>query len=144
VFTPSPRAQLTQRVCGPACRVARNRKLARARRRRDEDGYRADECRRQQERREAHASRASTTGAAEAAAKAGTSGATEVRRGCHAPPSVSKSLKLLDDLVQFVDRRLEASRASLLRALRRKWASEHAGRGDGVAAVTRQLPRPSA
>jgi len=144
MFTPSPRAQLTQRVCGAACRTARNRKLGRARRRRDEDGYRADECRRQQERREAQAARASAMGAAEAAAEAGTSGAAEVRRECHAPPSASKPLELLDDLVRFVDRRLEASRASLLRALRRKWASEHAGRGDGVAPVTRQLPRPSA
>ena len=34
-FTPSPRAVLSQRVCGAACRAARDRKLPRGRRRRD-------------------------------------------------------------------------------------------------------------
>jgi hypothetical protein len=42
-FTPSPRALATQRVCGSECRAARDRKLARKRRREDLDAYREDE-----------------------------------------------------------------------------------------------------
>jgi hypothetical protein len=47
-FTPGPRAVGTQLVCGPACRAVRDRKLARARRQKDVDGFRDDERLRQQ------------------------------------------------------------------------------------------------
>jgi hypothetical protein len=135
MFTPSPRAQSTQRVCGPECRAARDRKLARARRRREVDDYRADECKRQRERRKALVVQASEARAAQARAaqaQATEFGATEARAaeggaGCHAPPSASKPAKSLEDLVRFVDRWLEASRASLLRDLRRKWPPQRAG-----------------
>jgi hypothetical protein len=109
-FTPSPRARSTQRVCGPACRAARDRKLGRARRRVDIAGARADDRRRQQ------AARARRAEAREAPARAAPSGA-----GCHAPPSAPKSAQLPEDLVRFVDRAFEASRASLVRDLRKKW-----------------------
>jgi hypothetical protein len=147
VFTPSPRAQSTQRVCGPECRAARDRKLARARRRREVDAYRADERGRQQERRAAQAARAAEVRAGQA--EAATPDAAQARAvtaggGCHAPPSASNPSESLDEIVRFVDRRLEVSRASLLRALRRKWPSQRGGRGEGQASVTRQLPRPSA
>ena len=47
-FTPSPQARATQRVCSAPCRAARDRKLARKRRREDLDGFRDDDKRRQQ------------------------------------------------------------------------------------------------
>jgi hypothetical protein len=147
VFTPSPQAQSTQRVCGPECRVARDRKLARARRRREVEAYRADERGRQQERRAAQAARAAETCTAQGEAatpEAAQARAAAAGGGCHAPPSASKPSESLEEVVRFVDRRLEASRASLLRALRRKWPSQRAGRGEGQAGVTHQLPRPSA
>jgi hypothetical protein len=105
-FIPSPRAQSTQRVCGVDCRSVRDRKLARARRRREVDDYRADE----QVRQEASRGRR--------AAKARAAEAGEV---CHAPASASKSSKLPEEFVEFVDRAVEASRATLLRVLRRNW-----------------------
>jgi hypothetical protein len=108
-FTPSPRARQTQRVCGPACRAARDRKLARQRRRADLIGTREDDKRRQQ------ALRARRSEARAAAVQASTG------VGCHAPRSASKSEELPEDLVRRVDRAFEASRASLLRDLRRKW-----------------------
>lgn len=103
-FAPSPRALTTQRVCGPACRVARDRKLARARRRREIDDYRADERRRQEESR---ADRAKTAAGAPAR--------------CHAPPSARKPPDLHEEVLQIVDRVLDVSRAILLRDLRRSW-----------------------
>ena len=104
-YTPSPRARSTQRVCGAECRAARDRKLARVRRRREIDDYRADERARQQ------ASRA-------ARAKAPTA---EIGGPCHAPASASKSAKLPEEILRFVDRAVEASRATLLRGLSRSW-----------------------
>jgi hypothetical protein len=108
-FTPSPQARLKQQVCGAACRAARDLKLARVRRRADIDGARADD----QERQRASRARRAEARAAQARATAG--------GGCHAPPSAPKSADLPMDLVGFVDRALEASRASLLRDLRRRW-----------------------
>jgi hypothetical protein len=104
-FTPSPRALQTQRVCGPACRAARDRKLARTRRRREIDDARADERQRQKACRAARAK----------------AHAAQDPPACHAPPSASNPSNLPDKIVQFVDRALEASRASLLRDLRREW-----------------------
>ena len=104
-FAPSPRALQTQRVCSPACRAARDRKLARMRRRREIDDYRADERQRQQAYRDA---RAKARAAAEPPA-------------CHAPACASNPSNLPDKIIHFVDRALEASRASLLRDLRREW-----------------------
>jgi len=87
------------------CRTARDRKLARARRRGDIDGYRADERVRQ---------RASRDGRAKAReAEAGGTG--------HAPPSAPKSSELREEIARFVDRAVEASRATLLRDLSRIW-----------------------
>ena len=104
-FTPSPRARTTQQVCGPGCRAARDRKLARARRRADIEGFRADERRRQQARR---ADRAE---------------ARSVEAPCdrHAPASVAKYSEVQEEVARFVDRVVEASRATLLRDLGRKW-----------------------
>jgi hypothetical protein len=126
-FTPSPRAQQTQRVCGPACRAARDRKLARARRCADIAGARAEERIRQQASR-AHRA-AVLASEAPPAAPAG---------GCHAPASAPKSSELPEDLTRFVDRAIEASRASLLHDLRRKWPRPRA-----VVAMPRAVSRAS-
>lgn len=104
-FTPSRRALLTQRVCGAECRAARDRKLARARRRREIEDYRADEQLRQE------ASRGRR-------AKGPLAATGDV---CHAPASASKSSELPEKVVRFVDRAVEASRATLLRVLSRNW-----------------------
>jgi hypothetical protein len=104
-FSPSPRARSTQRVCGAACRAARDRKLARARRRREIDDYRADERERQQASR-AHRAQAKAAG---------------IGGGGHAPASAPKASESLEEIIGFVDRAFEASRASLLRALSRNW-----------------------
>jgi hypothetical protein len=106
-FNPSPRARTTQRVCGAACRVARDRKLARRRRRKEIADYRADELDRQQAVRDKRA-RAKRE-------------AAEVGAPRHAPASAAKSAKLPDEFARFVDRAVEASRATLLRDLSRIW-----------------------
>jgi hypothetical protein len=94
-FDPAITARDTQRVCGAACRASRDRRLARARRRRELDDYRADERERQctrRERREAD--------------------------GCHAPPSAPKCAELPREVVEIVDRLVRVSRATLLRQIR--------------------------
>jgi hypothetical protein len=106
-FTPSPRAQTTQRVCGAACRVARDRKLAQRRRRREIVEYRADELYRQQAVRDQRAQAKRE--------------AAEIDPPRHAPPSASKPSDLPEEFARFVDRAVEASRASLLRDLSRIW-----------------------
>lgn len=118
----------TQCVCSRACRAARDRKLARIRRARDIEGYRADEQRRQRESRKA---RARAQLPAEADAEAAPAPA---RPGCHAPPSASKSLDLQKEIAQVVDRVLALSRATLERELRRIWpqASEIVARPGAV------------
>jgi hypothetical protein len=103
-FTPSLRARSTQRVCGTECRAGRDRKLARARRRREIGDYRADECERKRASRAGVKARAAAKGAP-----------------CHAPPSAPKSPKLPEEIVQFLDRAIEASRATLQRDLSRNW-----------------------
>ena len=94
-FTAERSARDTLRVCGKACRKARDRKLARARRRRDLDDARADERERQRTSRKARAD-----------------------AGCHAPPSTRKCPLSAQEVRQFVDRALERSRATLVRDLR--------------------------
>jgi hypothetical protein len=94
-FTAEPSARDTQRVCGKACRKARDWKLARARRRRDLDDARADERERQRTSRKARAD-----------------------AGCHAPPSTRKCPLSDKEVRHFVDRALERSRATLVRDLR--------------------------
>jgi hypothetical protein len=81
-------------VCCATCRESRDRKLARARRRRELPEFRADERERQRVRRE-------RLGAG----------------GCHAPASAPKSLKLPAEVVDLVDRLTRMSRATLLRQL---------------------------
>ncbi|HSP99364.1 MAG TPA: hypothetical protein VL049_19250 [Candidatus Dormibacteraeota bacterium] len=94
-FQPAATARRTQRVCCTTCRGARDRRLARARRRRELADFRADERERQRLRRER--------------LRAG---------GCHAPPSTPKYLKVPREVVDFVDRLTRLSRATLLRQLR--------------------------
>jgi hypothetical protein len=94
-FTAEPSARDTQRVCGKACRKARDRRLARARRRRDPDDARADERERQRTSRKARAD-----------------------AGCHAPPSTRKCPLSDKEVRHFVDRALERSRATLVSDLR--------------------------
>jgi hypothetical protein len=106
-FTPSTRARTTQRVCGAACRVARDRKLARRRRRREIVEYRAEERDRQQAVRDERA-RAKREAASIDAPR-------------HAPASAANSLDLREEFARLVDRAVEASRASLQRDLSRIW-----------------------
>jgi len=94
-FTSAPTARSAQRVCSASCRAARDRKLQRARRRRDLDGYREDERRRQQEHRERRRS----------------------ADGGHAPPSERKHLKIKPKIAKIVDRRLKSLRLTLIRDL---------------------------
>jgi hypothetical protein len=117
-YTPSPRARSTQRVCGAECRAARDRKLARVRRRREIDDYRADERVRQQ------ASRAARAKAPPAALGA----------PCHAPASTSTSSELQDEIIHFLDHAVDVSRATLLRDLRRNWPRlcENVAKAGGV------------
>jgi hypothetical protein len=95
MFTPARSAETTQRVCCAACRAARDRKLARKRRRRDLEGARAEECARQQAWRQQRAA-----------------------AGCHAPPSPRKCPLSAREIRLFVVRLLERSRASLTRDVR--------------------------
>jgi hypothetical protein len=120
-FAPSPRAVTTQRVCGRACRAARDRKLARARRARDIEGYRADERRRQEESR---GSRARAKRPPVEAAETVETAQAPAPAARHAPPSVSKPPDLQKKIAQSVARAIALSRASLERDLRRIWPRE--------------------
>jgi hypothetical protein len=120
-FTPSAKAQTTQRVCGATCRAARDRKLARARRRCEVVEHRAEERQRQQ--------------ASRALRKAAT---------CHAPASAAKSAELPEEIVRLVDHALSLSRATLMRDLRRKLPGLMQPSGNDPAPVTRQLGRATA
>jgi hypothetical protein len=113
-------------VCGAACRASRDRKLARARRRRELDEARSDERRRQQQHREKQR-------------RAGAKGAPERSSAqSHAPASRPKPSIFRKELAEILDRALGLSRASLMRDLR-----EFAGAADknvaSVAAVTHEL-----
>jgi len=122
MFTVAASAKATQRVCGSACRRARDRKLARQRRRRDLDEARADERARQRARRARPADEAATAATAEA--------------GCHAPPSAPKLLLSRQEVAEFVDRALARSRATLVRDFRGALGRYVAKSGGGSVAVT--------
>jgi hypothetical protein len=94
-FTPARSASSTQRVCGAACRVKRDRSFARSRRLLDLEGSRAEERARQQTRRDALA-----------------------RLGCHAPASRRKCPLSSEEVGRIVDRVLGRSRATLVRDVR--------------------------
>jgi hypothetical protein len=107
-------------VCGPACRAARDRKLARARRRREIEDYRADERERQRQSRQARRAKARSAEAR----------SVEANPVGHAPPSAAKQRQLPPEVVELVERAVDRSRASLMRDLLRFWPS----RGESVAA----------
>lgn len=93
-------------MCGPACRAARDRKLTRARRRRELEDYREDERERQRQSR----------GARRAQGRAAETDAVG-----HAPPSGVKERQLPAEVIELVDRAVDRSRASLMRDLLRFW-----------------------
>jgi hypothetical protein len=130
-FTPSPRARATQRVCGAACRVSRDRRLARARRRRELAEHRSDERQRQQLHREKQRGASAAASPAPSAAER------------HAPASPPNPAISPRKLAEIVDRAFELSRASLLRDLR-QLAGKAAQELAIVAPVTRQLESPPA
>jgi len=95
-FTPAATTGPRQKACGPACRLARRRKQARARRRRDPTGYRDAECVRQDVHRERRAEAS----------------------GCHAPASARIPLELRDKVGRIVDKAARLSRAGFDRGMR--------------------------
>ena len=105
-YTPTPQATKTQRVCGEECRKKRDRKLAKARRRREIVDYRSDERERQQRRR-GQLRQASPTSAEERSAPA-----------CHAPASAHNPSISFKKVKESVDRVLALSRATLMHDLR--------------------------
>jgi hypothetical protein len=112
-------------VCGPACRAARDRKLSRARRRREIEDYRADERERQRQSRQARRAKAHSAEARSAEARS-----AEANPVGHAPASAAKPRQLPPEVVEWVERAVDRSRASLMRDLRRFWPS----RSESVAA----------
>lgn len=94
-YKPAASAAKEQRVCGPACRKARQRELARGRRAKAVHDYRIDERLRQQKCREKRK-------------EAG---------GCHALPSAPKYADIKRKVLDSWDRATAASRASLERRL---------------------------
>ncbi len=116
-FKVSPSARKTQRVCGAACRAKRDRRLARARRRREIDEARIEERERQSAWREVRS-----------------------KAGCHAPASEPKCSFSLNEIGQFVDRALELSRATLVREVRgilRRFATNRGSDEGGQAPLSR-------
>jgi hypothetical protein len=105
-YTPTPRAKKTQRVCGEECRKKRDRKLAKARRRREIVDYRSDERERQQRRRDPLHPASPTSPKERSAAE------------CHAPASMRNASISLKKVEEFVDHALALSRATLMRNLR--------------------------
>ena len=110
-FVAAPSAKTSQRVCSLACRKARDRSQARARRRRELEAARAEERLRQRACRERRAS----------------------CEGGHAGPSSPKRSISRMEMGLVVDRLLALSRASLMRDLPRilramvgdPWRSPH-------------------
>jgi len=94
-FVPAPSARTKQLVCGKTCRRARRRKLARRRRALHLEDSRADDRKRQRGHRERHAAAAES----------------------HEPPSPRKPPISQSQIVDFVDRALALSRASLVREI---------------------------
>jgi hypothetical protein len=97
-YTPAATTSDRQKTCGPACRLVRRRKQARARRRRDPEGYRAAERARQ----DVH--RAERPAANES--------------GCHAPASAAISVELQGKVRRIVDKAARLSRAGFDRGVR--------------------------
>lgn len=120
-FEPAPSARSTQRVCGAACRRARERKLARSRRRSDIEDERGAERERQVACRK-----------------------RRVASGCHAGPSAAKCRVSLVEMREIVDGALALSRGTLVRDLRGILGRYATDFGNGLAAVTRDPPLASA
>jgi len=106
-FVASPRAGKEQCTCSDACRVLRRRKLARERRGKDLEGYRADERVRQRQRR------------ARLQAQCVQGGWGGETLECHVPASALKSLELQEEIHQILDGPFRMSRAGFGRELRR-------------------------
>lgn len=113
-FVASRKSGENQCTCCEVCRLARRRKQARKRRRKDLEGFRADERDRQQNRRARQAE-------ARALAVAEATQAEFAARGaqCHAPASVLKSLKVQEEIHRILDGPFRLSRAGFERELRR-------------------------
>jgi hypothetical protein len=105
-FVASPRAGEEQCTCSDACRVLRRRKLARERRGKDLEGYRADERVRQRQRRVRL--EAGTGLQAQPCAPASSGGKTPE---CHVPASALKSLELQAEIHRILDGPFRMSRA---------------------------------
>jgi|GEM_PF-3146556 len=105
-FRPGPTATTTQRVCSPACRASRDRKLALIRRDHDLPASRDDERQRQ---RDCRARRKA------AAASSGVTGPPVTPR--HAPPSAHDPLRFQRILLDSWDKEAARSRATLARFL---------------------------
>lgn len=96
-FTPAATTAHRQKTCGLTCRLARQRRQARARRSRDPAGYRAAERARQEVHRDRQREEAS---------------------GCHAPASAPIPAELQDKVQQIVDKAARVSRAGFDRGVR--------------------------
>lgn len=105
-FIASRQSGQKQGVCSEACRVRRRRKLARERRCKDVEAFRADERERQSRRRgKLAAARASMV-----AGGAETVSGTEAPK-CHVPASALKSLELQEEIHRILDEPFRMSRA---------------------------------
>lgn len=120
-FVPARSARGKQCVCSPACRKARDRKLARKRRGRELEQCRADE----RERQRAHRARHRVV-------------------PCQAPASAHKYSISREEVGQIVDRVLALSRATLERDLPRFIDQFAQKTGEAVADVTLHPSRESA
>lgn len=101
----APTASTSQKVCGPACRKVRNRKLAGVRRSKDPWGFREDERRRQRESRARRKTAAAT----------GVTG-PPVTRG-HAPSSAPNTRQLQRKVLEAWDTQSAVSRATFARMI---------------------------
>src|SRR5512133_1198191 len=113
-FVASAKSGDRQCTCCEACRLARRRKQARKRRRKDVDGFRADERDRQQNRRARLAESRALIVAGMAQAEMATAGAL-----CHAPASTPKSLTVQEEVHRILDGPFRLSRAGFGQELRR-------------------------
>lgn len=113
-FVASAKSGDDQRTCGEACRLQRRRKLARKRRRKDVEGYRADERERQARRRARLVEARALTAAGLMQAQVGSDA-----EQCHAPAPTSKSLELQAEIHQILVGPFRLSRAGFGRELQR-------------------------
>lgn len=109
MFTPTPSARTTQKVCGPPCRALRDNRHARRRRRDDLDEARDDERERQRKHRAATPR--------PAAPRPPVTPPPEPRR--HAPASDEILSKTLKKLIQSWSAASDLSRATLSREIAR-------------------------